>query len=146
MRRFDGCDGGFSLVEVTLALGVMAFCLLAIAGLLPIGLSTHQASAQQTASTDIISSVVTDLRSTSESSNSSPRFGIDIASGGTIYIMENGTPGSQDNSRYRVDVALNPQAGRLATTGRIQVTWPPQQADPAKAAGRVEAFIALDRN
>lgn len=145
MRRRCVHPGGFSLVEVTLALGVMAFCVLAIVGLLPTGLSSQQASAQQSASAEIISSILTDLKSTSKSATSSPRFGIDVATGGTLFISENGALGTRDGSRYRVEVILTPQSGRLATTGRIQVTWPAQQADPAKAAGRVEAFLALDR-
>lgn len=146
MRRIQLQHGAFSLVEVTLALGVMAFCVLAIAGLLPTGLSSQQASAQQSAAADIIGSIVTDLKSTAKSSTSSPRFGINIGSGGVIYIKEDGALGTNDDSRYRVEAVLTPQSGRMATTGRVQVSWPAQQADPTKAAGRVEAFLALDRN
>src|SRR5947208_6788482 len=51
----------FSLVEVTLALGVAAFCLIAVLGLLPTGLKTQQASIQQTTANTICSQVVADL-------------------------------------------------------------------------------------
>ena len=34
----------FTLIEVTLALGITAFCLLAIFGLLPVGLRSNQAA------------------------------------------------------------------------------------------------------
>ena len=52
----------FSLVEVTLALGVAAFALLAILGMMPTTLKTQQTSIQQTTSNAIITSVFADLR------------------------------------------------------------------------------------
>ena len=52
----------FSLVEVTLALGVAAFCLLLLLGLLPTGLKTQQSSIQQTTANAIISTIWSDLR------------------------------------------------------------------------------------
>jgi uncharacterized protein (TIGR02598 family) len=47
---------------VTLALGVCSFCLVAILGLLPIGLATNQAAIEQTAANGILSAVAADLR------------------------------------------------------------------------------------
>jgi len=52
----------FSLVELTLALGVAAFCLLAVFGLMPIGVQTNRNAAAQNAAADILSSVASDLR------------------------------------------------------------------------------------
>ena len=58
-------DGsGFSLVEVTLALGVAAFCLIAVFGLIPVGVQTNRNATSQTAATNIIALVVADLRAT----------------------------------------------------------------------------------
>src|SRR5438874_13764949 len=54
---------GFSLVEVTLALGVAAFCLLVLLGLLPTGLKTQQSGIQQTTANQIISQISSFLRS-----------------------------------------------------------------------------------
>src|SRR5262249_17059357 len=51
----------FSLVEVTLALGITAFCLLTVFALLPVALKTQQASIQQTTANTIISQIVADL-------------------------------------------------------------------------------------
>jgi type II secretory pathway pseudopilin PulG len=48
---------GFSLVEVALALGVAALCLLVLMGLLPIGIRTQQSSTQQTTANQIISAI-----------------------------------------------------------------------------------------
>jgi uncharacterized protein (TIGR02598 family) len=52
----------FSLVEVTLALGVAAFCLLAVLGLLPIGVKTNQAATNETIANGILSAIISDLR------------------------------------------------------------------------------------
>ena len=52
----------FSLVEVTLALGIAAFCLIAVFGLVPVGVQTNRNATSQTAATNILSSVVSDIR------------------------------------------------------------------------------------
>ena len=53
----------FSLVEVVLALGVIGFALLAIIGLLPIGLQSGRASIQETRATHLAKEVFATLRS-----------------------------------------------------------------------------------
>ena len=52
----------FSLVEVTLALGVAAFCLITVLGLFPASLKTQQSSIQQTTANQIISPIFSVLR------------------------------------------------------------------------------------
>src|SRR5436190_23228769 len=52
----------FSLVEVTLAIGVAAFSLLVLFAMLPVSLKTNQASIQQTVANSIISQIAVDLR------------------------------------------------------------------------------------
>src|SRR5438552_12075234 len=56
----------FSLTELTLALGVAAFCLLAVFGLMPIGVQTNRNTTSQTAAANIMAAVVADLRATSK--------------------------------------------------------------------------------
>src|SRR5690349_21540030 len=53
---------GFSLVELTLALGVAAFCLIALLGLLPASLKTQQNSIEQTVANGVITEILGDLR------------------------------------------------------------------------------------
>src|SRR5262245_37870385 len=53
---------GFSLVEVTLALGVAAICLLTLLALLPTASKTQQSGIQQTMATQIISQINAVLR------------------------------------------------------------------------------------
>ena len=55
-------DAGFTLVEVTLALGVGAICMVALMGLLPTSLKTQQNSIQQTTANQIISQISSFLR------------------------------------------------------------------------------------
>jgi len=62
MKRPPPETAAFSLVEVALALGVAAFALLAIMGMLPTTLKTQQASIQQTTANTIISQIFSDLR------------------------------------------------------------------------------------
>src|SRR5438552_17665362 len=61
MKAHARSAAGFSLVEITLALGVAAFCLIAVLGLLPVALNTQQASVNQTKAHAIISQVINDL-------------------------------------------------------------------------------------
>ena len=53
---------GFSLVEVTLALGVAAICLLPLMALLPVASKTQQTGMQQTTANQIISQINAVLR------------------------------------------------------------------------------------
>ena len=52
----------FSLVELTLALGVAAFCFIAVFGLIPVGVQTNRNSTSETQATTIIGLAIADLR------------------------------------------------------------------------------------
>ena len=62
MKRPLRRTAGFSLVEVTLALGVAAICLIVLMGLLPAGVKTQQNSIQQTTANQILSQICSFLR------------------------------------------------------------------------------------
>ncbi|HEY6070343.1 MAG TPA: hypothetical protein VIU85_03135 [Chthoniobacterales bacterium] len=157
MRSERNC--AFSLVEVTLALGVAAVSLLVIFSLLPLGLQTNQRSLEQTASVDILSAVVADLRATPVTNPrgnaaTSPQFGINIpASGGTgtttLYVNSAGQSNSsqQSDSRYRVTITFVSNGGgaKSATLADLKVTWP-ASASISNAQGSSEIFAAFDRN
>ena len=159
----------FSLVEVTLALGVAGFCLVAILGLLPIGVNSNQTSIEQTVSAGIISSFAADLRSTPRtappSAQKSPRFQLQVPASGTttqaVFLKEDGTLagaiGADANPaaspRYRATITLTAPSAltqKSATVARILITWPAladptASAAPAKFAGSMESMTALDR-
>jgi uncharacterized protein (TIGR02598 family) len=145
---------GFSLVEVTLALGVAALCLLAVFGLFPIGLKTQQAAIEQTAATRIISAAVSDLRNTGRLAASSPLFSVSlpantVSSSSALYFDTEGhaSPALGAASRYRLTITFtaNSTAGRGATFAHLLVSWP-AAANTADAGGIAETFVALDRN
>ena len=48
MLRRGGSQGGFSLIEITLAIGIIAFAFVALFGLLPTGMQTFRASIDAT--------------------------------------------------------------------------------------------------
>src|SRR5207253_8479208 len=62
MKRSLPVTAAFSLVEIVIALGVAAFCLIAVMGMLPVGLKTQHASIQQTTANEIMAGILNDLR------------------------------------------------------------------------------------
>ena len=62
LRRRPDC--GFSLVEVTLAMGIASFALLVIFSMMPTGLSTMQEAGRQIAETEIFNRLGAELSST----------------------------------------------------------------------------------
>jgi uncharacterized protein (TIGR02598 family) len=156
---------GFSLVELTLALGVATFCLLAVFALLPTSLSTNQRTVQQTADTTLARAIAVDLSDTPMTTQNSPRYGITIPTAGTathtVFLQEDGSlSGTQDsdadpsqNPKYRATiyfVAPN-TSQKTATTARILLTWPALAdksagATPSNYTGAYEIFTAVNRN
>jgi uncharacterized protein (TIGR02598 family) len=74
-------SAAFSLIEVTLALGVAAFCLIAVFGLMPVVVQTNRNATSQTAATNIIAAVVADLRATPRCVATSTQFQITLGTG-----------------------------------------------------------------
>ncbi len=147
MRFCNSRTGAFSLVEVTLALGVAAFCLIAVFGLVPVGLQTNRNATSQTAATNIIAAVVADLRATPNTNNTSSQFGITFgANPSPMYFDGAGqfatTLGA--SSRYQLNITWNSAPSGLRYAD-LKVTWP-AAASPANASGLVEIFAAFDRN
>src|SRR5947199_2061260 len=99
----------FSLVEVTLAIGVAAFCLIAVFGLVPVGVQTNRNATSQTAATNIAASVAADLRATPNTSATSSQFAITFGTAKTLYFDGAGqfTTSLNANSRYQLNVSWN---------------------------------------
>jgi len=143
MKRRSNC--AFSLVEVTLAIGIAAFCLIAIFGLMPVGVQTNRNATSQTAATNIIAAAVSDLRATPKASTTSSQFGITFGTNTTLYFDGSGqfTTSPSTNSRYQLNLTWYGSTGlRYAD---LKVTWP-AAATPANASGAAEMFGAFDRN
>jgi uncharacterized protein (TIGR02598 family) len=147
-------ERGFSLVEITLALGVAAVALLAVFALLPVGLETSRNAAEQTGATSVLAAIASDLRATPRTAASSALFDIAIPSSGTtsatdVYFTEHGEPSGSlaSNSRYHGTVTFSPNTAgpKTALFANVAVTWP-AAASALNKAGTVECFVALDRN
>ena len=138
----------FSLVEVVLALGVAAFCLIAVLGLMPAGVQTNRNATSQTAATNIMAAVVADLRTTPAAATTSPQFRITFGTDKTLYFDAPGQSSASlgPDSRYRLNITWNsaPEGLYYAV---LKVTWP-ASVDPATAtpSGSVKLFAAFDRN
>jgi uncharacterized protein (TIGR02598 family) len=151
-------------VEVTIALGVAAFCLIAILGLLQTGLTSEKDTVGRTAAWGMLSAVHSDLLSTSPTNSTSPIFKLALSGGSlstpqTIYFSEAGQPtgsvgsGPTSESRYRVSIGIQSTAvnSPAPATVRLLATWP-AAADPlpgswpSRASGSFEVMTTLDRN
>jgi uncharacterized protein (TIGR02598 family) len=153
MNRRCNLTMGFSLVEVTLALGIAAFCLIALFGLLPLGIQTNQSSISQTAAASVLSSVAADLRATPKTSLTSLQYDITFGTAKSLYFDGEGRTVAPTDAyatpRYRVTITFPPSpAGAFAPTFvSLKVSWP-ALVDPATTtpAGLIETFTALDRH
>jgi len=165
-KRFTS---GFSLVELTLALGIAAFCLIAVFGLMPIGVQTNRNATSQTAATNIMAAVVADLRAAPTTSTTSMQFAITFGPNGTSTTryfdsqaqcscdsagLQKPNPLTGDCSlswsptlqpRYRLTITWNGSSG--LRYGGLKVAWP-AAADPATItpSGSTQILAAFDRN
>jgi len=153
MKRLKFHVGAFSLVEVTLALGVAAFCLLAVFGLVPAGVQTNRNATSQTAAANIMAAVVTDLRATPKGNPTSAQFGITFGTNPPpLYFNASGQFATSlgTNSRYQLNLTWNVANSTGACSAALpcadlKVTWP-AAAIPANASGAAETFAAFGRN
>jgi type II secretory pathway pseudopilin PulG len=162
----------FSLVEVTLALGVAAFCLVAVLGLLPTSLKTQQTSTQQTTANQIISTILSLLRAdvrlppgqankvcgddgTCEWGNLHDHWRY-RAYPDTIYFtkeakqtgtISNPAPTPPPDAVFRATITYRLPPSETTSLADIRVTWP-AQVDPDHGgvpAGSVTSSIAVNR-
>jgi uncharacterized protein (TIGR02598 family) len=152
----------FSLVEVTLALGIAAFCLIAVFGLMPVGVQTNRNATSQTAATNILSSVVSDIRASPKGHTNSAQYGIRRSKGNITTVCFDGqglsttlaqnVPCPAGNFRYRLYVRIYPigaQPAYLATYAYLKVVWP-AAVDPLSTtitpSGSVETVATFFEN
>jgi hypothetical protein len=163
-------SAGFSLIEVALALGVAAFALVAIIGLIPVGLNSNQASSDQTAAAGLAAGIVADLRAAPVAIppvvKNTPRYQVPLPPSGSathaIFLREDGSmSGSMDanadpgqDPRYRATLYITAPTSasqKVATVVRVLITWPAladyrAMTTPVKFTGSYEVVTALNRN
>jgi uncharacterized protein (TIGR02598 family) len=166
MKRPVRLTAAFSLVEIVVALGVAAFCLIAVMGMLPAGLKTQQASVQQTTANSIISQIEGKLRAATrvppgQEDRTDSKWLLHPHTGGgawdpepdVLYFTNEGNSvgsGLTSDSVYRATVNYfqPPTPGYTTSLADITVSWPPQfdPTDPsAPLVGKVETFVAINR-
>ena len=164
MKRSLPETAAFSLVEITLAMGVAAFCLIAALGLLPVALKTQQASVQQTTASEILSDATADLRASvryppgqasklnSQQQTLKGHWAL-VGTPDTLYYTNEGsqtgglTPSTVPaNAVFRLTLTYLLPPTDTTSLANITVTWP-AQVDPATGvpAGSVQTFIAINR-
>lgn len=147
----------FSLVELTLAIGIAAFCLLAVMALIPVAVQTNRNATSQTAATNIVASVIADMRATT--SSISPQYRITFGTAKTLYFDGAGQCSVDVNGSTKVDgsawspplqtrcqlnITFSSSPSGLSYAD-IRATWP-AAATAANASGSAEMFAAFDRN
>jgi type II secretory pathway pseudopilin PulG len=167
MTRTRRSAPGFSLVEVALALGVAAFCLITVLGLMPAALRTQQTSTEQTTANAILSAQAADLRAAvryppglQDKLNTQQKTINDHwqsrATPDKLYFTINGAQtGVVDASPIPSDAVfrltltyLFPPSETTSLAG-LTVSWPaavdPSDASTGTPAGMVQTFIAVNR-
>ena len=154
-------DAAFSMVEIVLALGVAAFALIAVMGMLPVGLKIQQASVNQTKANAVMSQCVDFLRADVRL----PPGQAKKAEGGwenlnghwqssavpdTLFftndgkqIQYGGTAPPDAVFRATITYLFPPTA--TTSIAKIMVSWPAAQTDLTKVAGSIDMFAAVNR-
>jgi uncharacterized protein (TIGR02598 family) len=162
LKGFLAKAAAFSLVEVTLALGIAAFCLITVFALLPVALKTQQASIQQTTANTISSQIIADLSAALRlpPGQQSKQFNLhghwaEALTPDILYFAKDGTfvPGSTNQNPapatavFRATVTYLQPPTETTSLADITVTWP-AQVDPLAGGvptGKVETFAAINR-
>ena len=132
----------FSLVEVTMAVGITAFCLLSVFGLLSVGMISNKTAIEQTAATGIATGIFADLRNTPKTNASSTQYRITFpATALPVYFSEDGSvQATAATARYLATITVNSVSPTALVN--IRITWP---AAAPVASGTFEVTTAIDR-
>jgi Tfp pilus assembly protein PilV len=159
MKHRSRASRAFSLVEVAFALGVAAFCFVAVLGMLPVGLKTQQGSVSQTKANAIILQITADLRADVRlppgQASKADQFGLNghwlaQAQPDTLYftndVKQTTAASTTDPAVFRATITYLFPPTATTSIAKISVSWP-AQVNPATAvpAGSAEAFVAVNR-
>jgi type II secretory pathway pseudopilin PulG len=164
MKRSPPEPDAFSLVELTLAIGVAAFCLITVLGLLAVALKTQHASVQQTTANEVLSEFAADLRAAvryppgledklNDQQHTLRGHWAQVGTPDTIYYTNEGwqtgglTPSTTPaDAVFRLTLTYLRPPTETTSLANVKVTWP-AQVDPSTGtpAGLVETFIAINR-
>ena len=166
MKRSLHITAAFSLVEIVLALGVAAFALIAVMGMLPVGIKIQQASVNQTKANAVMSQCVDFLRADVRL----PAGQAKKAEGGwenlnghwqssavpdTLFFTNEGdqtgavaqgtAPPAPADAVFRATITYLFPPTATTSVAKITVSWPAAQSDLTKVAGSIDMFAAVNR-
>jgi CubicO group peptidase (beta-lactamase class C family) len=169
MKRSKCIAAAFSLVELTLAMGLAAFCLIAVFGLIPVAALANRNATSQTAATNVMAAVIADLRGTPRANSASMQFAIPFGTNTTRYFdsqrqcscdsagLQRPNPATRDctsltwnpplQPRYQLDITWS--GSTTLRYADLKVRWPPVFVTSSPApipSGSTEVFAAFDRN
>ena len=122
---------GFSLVEVTLALGIITFGLVAVMGLLPTGLKLTKQSADEVAAVNIMTGISASLLQKAASTGSLP-------SNDTNYFDADGVLTTRASATYAAKWDV--RSSSVPPNALITVSWP---AVSTNNTGLVESIVVF---
>lgn len=137
MKFRSDLRNGFSLIELTMAVGIISFCLVAILGLFSIGLTSSRESINDMVQASILAGLNAEMRSLDGFDPASVRYfdadgGALTNSQGAIYAARLSTTGVPDSEIPDV----SPYLDRVAVT----ITW------PEPAPGQTNVFYVTLRS
>jgi type II secretory pathway pseudopilin PulG len=161
-------SAAFSLIELTLALGIAAFCLITLFALIPVALKTQQTSTQQTTANTVASQIVADLSAALRlpPGLQSKQFNLhghwaQALTPDLLYFAKDGTfvPGSTNQrpppptAVFLAAVTYLQPPTETTSLADVTVGWPAAgipvnvdgQPDFSKGAGKIETFAAINR-
>ena len=165
MKRSLRSTAAFSLIEVVLALGVAAFCLLAVLGMIPAGLKIQRTSASQTKANGIMSQAVQFLRAdvrlppgqTKKAEGDWANLNghwQSVAVPDTLFFTNDGkqngyasgsAPAAPADAVFRATITYLFPPTATTSIAKITVSWPAAQSDLTKVAGSIDMFAAVNR-
>ena len=111
---------GFSLVEVTMAIGLMSFCLVALIGVLPVGFSQERKSSDQMLSLQALTAVAADFKNWDISKSATSKYEMHAGAGTVLELDENlnrlTDPGSTGVKQFHVTYTIEKATSRFANT------------------------------
>jgi len=124
-------SAAFTMVEVALAMGVVAIGLVAILGLLPNALTSARQAADNTVTATIVQDLFSTLRQQSYTSANLWGTNVNLSIANTVTLNFD-QAGNQTNTTayYKVVVSTIPQSPLLMSAVQATVVWPGLSAAP----------------
>lgn len=136
----------FSLLEVIVALSILGFCLVAVLGLMPMGLQDYRCASASDPAALLLESIEGDLGSAcARGLEVSDHYGLKLPSPGEpteceFFLDGDGERTEVVDPRTRWRVKLRMRSDTAVVFGHLSIWWPAQANESAESA---ETFLAL---